>query len=90
MRNSNFKRGGAQKGNRNYQNDYNNQGRGRGRGGRGGNENYQGNRQQEGGENITIGGNVNYSNRRDKRDNFTPENEFERKATDDMTTKLKQ
>lgn len=88
MRNSNFKRGGQQKGNRNYQNDYNNQGRGRGRG-RGGNDNYQANRPQEEGGNMSIGGNVNYSNRHDKRDKFAPENEFERKATDDMTSKLK-
>jgi len=39
---------------------------------------------------MSIGGSVNYSNRRDKRENFAPENEFERKATDEMTVKLKQ
>jgi len=39
---------------------------------------------------MQIGGQVNYSNRRDRRENHAPENEFQRKETDAMTVKLKQ
>lgn len=82
---NNLKRG-AQK--RNYHQDGNNNYENR-RGGRGrGGQNYQGNRNNDD-ANMSIGGNVNYSHRRERRENHAPENEFERKATDEMTVKLK-
>lgn len=83
---NNIKRG-TQK--RNYHQDGGNYENRRGGRGRGGN-NYQGNRNNDDPNNMQIGGQVNYSNRRDRRENHAPENEFQRKETDAMTVKLKQ